>query len=398
MSTSRFLYFSVFLVSQIIILSISQALADSSLLANSNNRFASDIYKKMESGVDNLFFSPYSIGTALQLAGNGAKDNTRKQILSALHIDDTNNFLANALHLNEKLANTDVVTFTIANSLWAEQSYGIVESYINESEKYFKSEVRKVDFKGNPDNERLAINSWVSDKTKNKINDLLAPRTITRDTRVVLANAVYFLGKWAHQFNPEATHPSNFYINPEEKVQAQFMAQTRSFNFYEDDKVQVVQLPYEGGSFVMEIFLPKANLKDIESIMYENKALKWIAELKPVNVSVQIPRFKSESSFSLVDVLIKLGITDAFKFGVADFSGISNNKELVISDVIHKAFVEVGEKGTEAAAATAVIMEARGALIKTEKPKVFRADRPFIYQIRHIPTDSKLFLGRLNRP
>ncbi len=359
--------------------------------------FSRKLYRELRSHSEHFMFSPYSISAAMLMTLPGAKGETRAQLATALEVQNSDEYLEQSRILTKKLESHSI-TFTVANSLWGEQSYGIQDSYIDTVKRYFRSEVTKVDFKNNPGEQRLLINRWVSDKTNDKINDLLGEAAVKSETRIILTNAVYFLGKWKSVFDADDTRPGDFHVTTSMSLPARFMSQTKDFKYYEDDSVQVLQLPYEGEEFAMEIFLPKGTLADIEEKFLEGKSTHWLNNVTTKRVLAQIPRFKAESSLGLVETLSNLGIKNAFIDGVADFSGISNNRELFISDVVHKTFIEVGEKGTEAAAATAVIMGIRSAMqLNQEKPILFRADKPFVYQIRHLASNTIIFLGRLNK-
>jgi serpin B len=335
----------------------------------------------------------------MQMTIPGAVGNTREQILSALKIDNQDSTFKNSQSLQETLKNDQSVSCTVANSLWINNKFAVQDEYIKTVKEYFSSEVFQSDFTYKPDKERLKINSWVSNKTNDKINDILAPGTVASSTRLILVNAIYFLGKWANEFNPESTRTSDFFVSPNEKISTKFMSQTAQYPYFEDNQLQMLSLPYSGNTFVMDILLPKTDLSSLEQNITVDYYNSINLQLNKRKVTAQIPKFKSELSFNLSQSLSSLGIKDAFQYGLADFSKISDSKDLYISDVIHKAFIEVGEKGTEAAAATAIIMRV-GSIrpVDEDKPILFRADKPFMYVIRHTPTDTIVFMGRIKNP
>jgi serpin B len=261
-------------------------------------------------------------------------------------------------------------------------------------EKYYKGGFNEVDYIADPEGARIKINDWVSRETKEKIKDILNPGDITRLTRLVLTNAIYFKGKWQTEFNKNLTNDEYFYLINGQKTKVKMMYQKNTFNYYENNDLQLLEIPYKGNKISMVIILPKVGkFKTVENIMDEKKLQEWLKNAMGTEVKAYIPRFKFTQSFDLSKNLSDMGMEDAFS-AAADFSGINGKKNLYISEVIHKAFVEVNEEGTEAAAATAVVLDTKTLI----EELVFKADHPFIFLIRDKETGSILFMGRVMDP
>jgi serpin B len=294
-----------------------------------------------------------------------------------------------------------------ANALWAEKSYKLLEDYLKTVEKFYQGKATNVGFIDPSEREKavLLINSWVSEKTNGKIKEIITPQSVSKLTRLILTNAIYFKGNWKLQFDKNLTKDEDFKVSAEKKVKVPMMRMgMKGFNEYsefrytETDELQALELPYEE-ELSMLILLPKKDLKNVE----KNLTLKKIVEIKKgmrlTPVDLYLPRFKFETAYSLNQVFPGMGMPTAFSDS-ADFSGIDGTKKLKISDVIHKAFVEVNEEGTEAAAVTAIQERAIVSVHppKIKKPVIFRADHPFIFIIQHNKTDAILFMGRFYEP
>jgi serpin B len=253
-----------------------------------------------------------------------------------------------------------------------------------------------VDFVTETEKTRQKINRWVEDKTNDKIKNLIPEGALNAMTRLVLTNAIYFKGDWASQFDKDDTEDADFFVSPEKTVTASLMYQKEEFKYAENELLQILQLPYKGDDLSMLVLLPKEKigLADLEKELTADKLTEWQKRMYEQEIEVYLPKFKMTSQFSLSETLKKMGMSDAFDPGKADFSGMTGNKDLFISAVLHKAFVEVNEKGTEAAAATGVMMQLSMAL---DEP-VFRADHPFIFMIQDNKTGSILFVGRVMDP
>lgn len=377
---------------------------DKDLVVEGNHKFAFDLYSQVGKGDGNLFFSPFSISTALAMTYAGARGNTEAQMAQTLH------FLLSQEHLHpaysglmqELQAQQTQSGFelSIANALWGQSGYEFRKEFMDITAEYYDAGFKEVDFVKDTEQARETINRWVEAKTRDKIKELIKPAILTDLTRLVLTNAIYFKGKWMSQFKKEMTRPEPFELMSGEKIEVPMMNQTRELNYSEDETAQILEMPYEGNQLSMVIFLPKEKkgVKDLESLLGAETFKDWVSALHKQDVIVSLPKFKMTFEFFLNEALKALGMTDAFDTELADFSGMTPDPVgLYISEVIHKAFVDVNEEGTEAAAATAVVMVRMTAALPDPKP-VFRADHPFIFIIRVQNSDSILFIGRVMDP
>jgi serpin B len=247
---------------------------------------------------------------------------------------------------------------------------------------------------------RVTINQWVEDKTRHKITDLIGPGVLNALTRMVLVNAIYFKGTWATPFPASATRPARFYARPNRTLTVPFMHQHGSFRYGENDQLQILALPYAGQQLEMLVLLPRSRdgIASLESSLTPVSLAAWTAGMRQHEVNVAVPRFKVSSGISLAETLKAMGLNDAFDPSRADFSGLDGRARwLYLSAVLHKAYVEVNEQGTEAAAATAVVVGVRSVMRK-DPPREFRADHPFVFLIRDVKTASILFAGRVTTP
>jgi serpin B len=381
---------------------------DLKVVSQGINKFSFDLYKKLkdkdkdkekgENKEENLFYSPASISIALAMTYAGARGNTEKQMANVLNFTLSQDRLHPAYSkLIENLKSNKDYELSIANALWLQKDYKYLQDFLNTMEKYYKGGFNEVDYKTNPEGARIKINDWVSKETKEKIKDILNPGDITGLTRLVLTNAIYFKGKWQTEFDKMATRDEDFYLINRQKTKVKMMYQKNTFNYYENDDLQLLEMPYKGNTISMVIILPKVGkFKTVENMMDEKKLQEWLKNAIKTKVKVYIPRFKFTQRFDLSKNLSDMGMKDAFSPAAADFSGINGEKnDLYITSVIHKAFVEVNEEGTEAAAATAIVMDTKALLIEE---LVFKADHPFIFLIRDKETGSILFMGRVMDP
>ena len=370
-------------------------------LVNGNNSFAFDLYRQIESSEGNLFFSPYSISSALAMTYAGARGNTEKEMAKTLKFTDQQKlhpaFSDLAVRLN-KVQEGGHIELSIANSLWPQAEYEFLDSYLELTKAYYGVAITPVDYKNSTEAARQMINHWVEDKTKQKIKDLIKPGVLDPLTRLVLANAIYFKGNWKTQFQPDRTKDAPFHVSPTRVVQVPMMSQKENYNYADLGTLSMIELPYIGEELAMIILLPKENdgIDELESGLSAESLVQMRDELRNREILVYLPKFKMTSGFRLDKNLISMGMADAFNPRKADFSGMDGRPDwLYIGAVIHKAFVEVNEEGTEAAAATAVVMKARGL---PKPPPVFRADHPFIFLIHQKRTGSILFMGRVTDP
>ena len=368
-------------------------------LIDGNNKFAVKLYEQLQQQEGNLFFSPYSISTALSMTYAGAKNKTEDEMATTLHFDLPQKQLYpafNALAQALKSSKNSGSELNIANSLWVQQDYKFLDSFMNTIKTNYGPVLFNVNFKTSYEKIRVEINTWVEKQTNAKITNLIPAKILNDMTRMVLVNAIYFKGLWKHQFNKDYVRIRPFKLISGEEIQVQMMYQNENFKYTKSSDIKVLELPYIGNKLSMLVILPENNekLSEIEKMITVKNIDLWVANLKEEKVDVYMPKFKLTSQFRLDHVLSSMGMVEAFGQD-ADFSGMDGTKNLFISAVLHKAFINVDEKGTEAAAATAVIMEQKCAAMD---PTVFNANHPFIFLIRQNKTGSILFIGRVMNP
>lgn len=376
-------------------------------LVEANNQFALDFYanlKDKEAG-KNIFFSPYSISTALTMTYEGARGETASEIKSVFRFpkdDKVRRSSVAAVHnrLNKKDAGYKLHT---ANALWAQESYQLRNEFTEAVENFYGGKVTSLDFTNATEESRKMINSWVEDKTNNKIKNLFPRNSLSSQTRLVLTNAIYFKGDWVKQFEKSNTRDEDFRVSQTQEVKVPMMRRAGSgseFSYAETDTLQILEMLYEGEELSMLVLLPKnddlVSLDD--SLTVENLA-QWRNRLEKQRVDVYMPKFTFDSKYSLNENLKEMGMPLAFtppspEEG-ADFSGISGRRDLYIDLVVHQAFVDVNEEGTEATAATGV---EGGATSVGPMVPVFRADHPFIFLIQEKETGNILFMGKVANP
>jgi len=370
-------------------------------IADSNNVFAFKLYNEVRRSEDNenLFFSPFSISTALAMTYAGAKNETEKQMSHTLHFSlDQNTFHKNYKNYLEKIGSDtgkDLV-MGIANSLWIANSLKLLPSFSGIVNTDYKSAAKNVDF-SNTEQTRQEINSWVEQKTNNKIKGLIKPRILDADTKLVLVNAIYFNGKWKTPFPKDSTKNEKFHKTYSGNVKVNFMHNTAHYKYYHDDTLKAIDIPYADGKISMIVLLPQ-DRDDIDTI--ENKLnyryySKIVSSMSQQKIVLALPKFKTTAEFELADELSNMGMPIAFSSS-ANFKGMSD-ESLCISHVIHKAFIDVTEEGTEAAAATAVNMKML-MVMRAPVSISFIANHPFIFVIRDNATGSILFMGKIMDP
>lgn len=408
---------------------------ETKLLAEGNNRFALQLYQKLQDEKGNLFFSPYSISTAMVMTYAGARGATQEQMAQVLCLptarhaaqppsaggqgiasDDGGATGAGALQprkplTREELAQVfgktikdlnsrgggDKYELRVANALWGQKDYKFLAAFVGSVESQYGGALQNVDFVSAAEQARQTINAWVAKQTNDKIKDLIGPGVLDAMTRLVLTNAIYFKGNWASRFKKDRTQDQPFTLLDGTKVQVPMMNQQTRFGYAETEMLQVLEMPYKGEELSMVILLPKKTdgIKALELGLTSESFSKWVGAIRRREVVVSMPRFKMTSRFSLAQVLQSMGMADAFS-DKADFSGMTGSRNLFISAVVHQAYVDVNEEGTEAAAATGVAM--RLTSVGPDDTPVFRADHPFLFLIRDKTTGSILFLGRVLNP
>ena len=365
------------------------------------NAFAFDIFREVhEVNEDNLFISPYSIFTALAMTYEGARGETADEMANVLSVEQDNESFHSYMKNLYEVLNTKNAEYNIstANALWVKENFQLLEAYLTIIQEYYGGDATEVDY-SNPVEAAAIINQWVENQTNGLIKDLITADAISPLTALILTNAIYFKGIWETQFDPVNTTNRTFEVSAGTSIEAPTMNLVGTedvFYYTETDDLQILELPYTGDNISMIILLPKNNdlspvINTIESDMFS----EWIGSMVETNVDIYLPKFKVETSYSLSDYLIELGMNISFTSS-ADFSGITGGRDLFISKVIHKAFIDVNEEGTEAAAATAVIMELT--VNDGSSRIVFDCNHPFMYLIQHKQTGTILFMGSINDP
>jgi serine protease inhibitor len=372
-------------------------------LVEGNTAFAFDLYARLKKQPGNLFFSPYSISTCLSAVYAGARGDTEKQMTQTLHLQPGQ--LSSAMgrlkrELND-IGKENGIELSVADALWTQTGHPFLPDFLKIVESEFQANLKQADFKTGAESAKDEINRWISQKTHEKIRDLLPPRSLGPQTKIVLANAVYFKSAWSKPFEKSATKSLPFHLTPSTEVRAAFMNHIDSVKYMENADFQAIELPYGkpkqelamlallprqiGGSGQLESRLNPALLRNLDS------------QFKSQRVEIFFPKFKLDSSCSLKNVLSEMGMPAAFT-PAANFSGIDGTRQLFLSFVFHKAWCDVNEEGTEAAAATVSGLAGSARREPLPPPPVFRADHPFLFMIRDMHTGSILFIGRVTDP
>ncbi|XP_067223916.1 leukocyte elastase inhibitor-like isoform X2 [Chanodichthys erythropterus] len=374
-------------------------------LSAAQTRFALNLFQKIRDGnaSGNVFYSPLSISAALSMLSLGAGGNTASQMTRTLQFPEAEGEIHAGFTklLSEMNKAGAPYALSLANRLYGEQSCRFVEKFLSDTKSLYQAELETVNFIGQADAARVNINSWVEKQTQEKIKDLLAKGDVNSLTKLVLVNAIYFKGNWERKFRKKHTRDDQFKLNKNESKPVRMMSQKAKFPlaFIPEMNCQILELPYVGKELSMLIMLPNTmeddttGLQKLESALTYENFMEWTRPdmMDLLEVKVSLPRFKMEETYNMNDLLISLGMVDAFDLQKADFTGISPSEDLVLSKVVHKSFVEVNEEGTEAAAAT-------GAVVANCLPTRFCANHPFLFFIRHNPSKSVLFCGRVCSP
>ncbi|XP_008259664.2 serpin B4 [Oryctolagus cuniculus] len=366
---------------------------------------------------ENVFYSPFSIISALSMLFLGTRENTAQQIAKVLHLqEDTENTKDTAsthhversenVHLQfQKLLNelnkpTDAYELKIANKFYGEKTFPFLQEYLDDINKYYLANAESVDFANAAEESQKKINSWVESQTNGKIKNLFPSGTLNSTTILVLVNAIYFKGEWDEKFNKEKTKEDKFWLNKNTSKPVQMMKQRNHFNFalLEDVQAKILEIPYKGKDLSMIVLLPNEidGLQKLEEQLTAEKLIKWMSSqnMKKTYVKLHLPKFKIEEKYELSSVLEAMGVVDAFSPQNANLSGMSEHQGLVVSKVLHKSFVELAEEGTEAAAATGMVIRVTSAQMHEE----FFCDHPFLFLIKQNKTNSILFFGRFSSP
>lgn len=367
-------------------------------LGPSNNRFAFDMYKGLLDQEGTVFFSPYSIYSALQMTADGAKGKTATEMQQVLYSKDNLACIHNDISKSQQRYNSLLATgdsIHVANSLWIQNSFPLNSSFVNQVKNNYQASISEMDFIKNAEGERKKINEWVEEQTNKRIKELLAQGMVTPGTKLVLVNTIWLKAKWLTPFDHDNTREDIFHAQAMD-IKKPFMHMTTGVNYAEDENMQLIELPYKSQKLSMLVLLPvKGHEKIVADKLNADQLVNWIGAMKMERTAIGLPKFKLNSSFNLNEMLKRLGMKTSFTDD-ADFSGISKTG-LKISEVIHKAFIEVDEAGTEAAAATAVVMVATG-MAHPQPYKTFKADRPFVFFLYDKEAKTILFMGKLDKP
>lgn len=393
---------SVLLMLAVTVSALAQppAKPDVASLVQGNNAFALALYNQVRGGSGNLFFSPYSISNALAMTYAGARGATAAEMARALHFTlPVDRFHPAFRELIMELNGHGLpreYQLVVSNALWGQRG-DFLPDFLQLVKTYYGSGIKQADFRIDPEGARLNINRWVASQTADKIKDLLAKGDVTRDARLILTNTIYFKGSWLQQFEPMATRPADFFVTPSDTVSVPLMHRVGHYPYADAGSFQALALPYEGEEVQMLVLLPKRKdgLAELEQSLTTEKLADTVAQLKDAEVAVALPKFKLTARMDLQPALSDLGMPIAFT-EQADFSGMNGRRDLAITKVVHQAYVDVDESGTEAAAATAVVISRTS--IQPTPPITFRADHPFVFAIRDVRTGSLLFVGRLANP
>jgi serpin B len=381
--------------------------SEQALLVEGNSAFAFELYQALKGNEGNIFYSPYSISLAAAMTYAGARNETAEQMADTLHfllgqdkLHPAFNWLDAELASRGKgAAGKDGKGFklNIVNAMWGQKDYEFLPAFLDVLAENYGAGLRILDFITQAEESRLAINKWVSDQTEGCIKDLIPPGVINEITRLVLTNAIYFNAAWENPFNKNGTADGLFYLLDGGQVTVPMMRQMESFGYADGEGYQAVELPYDGNELSMVILFPASgNFQAFEEGLQSQQVSDIISGLQLTEVALTMPKFEFDSAFSLTDTLAGMGMPDAFSLGEADFSGMTGNRELFISDVVHKAFISVDEAGTEAGAATAWIGAPSA---PPPEPHVqVTIDRPFMFLIRDIKTGAIIFIGRVLNP
>jgi serpin B len=378
-------------------------------LAQDNTGFALSFYDRIRDKEGNIIFSPISLSLALSMTLAGAESLTERGMIDALQLSLPESEIYPAFNgllleikksQNKTMEGSDGNQFqlNIANSLWGQAGYEFETDFLDTLAKNFGAGMNIVDYKTNPEESREIINQWVEEETEQKIQDLIPPGAIDTLTRLILANAIYFKGSWQMPFSENGTEKAPFYMPDGSEVEVDMMQLFgENLRYYRAEDFQAFDLPYLSNDFSMRVILPdKEAFLKLEEELTANILTDIDDNIRSQRVNLRMPKFDYESTVNANDPLIAMGMSDAFDPNTADFSGINQANELFITDVLHKATITVDEEGTEAAAATAVIMGLKS--MAPEDPVELTVDRPFLFFIQHHPTGTILFFGRVVQP
>lgn len=371
--------------------------------ASSVNKFTFSLYKyyAQQNRGNNLFLSPYSVSSALSMTYAGAKGATEAEIGKVLFIDRSIHRSMAALINDINSAPTETAKVSTANAIWPAKQEKLLNGFIGIIKNYYSGSLNRINYIAGPEKARKTINNWVEKHTEEKIKDLIPEGVLTKDTPMVLTNAVYFKSDWLDKFEAHDSLVMPFWIDKEKSIPTIMMKRTgENVKYLRTEMAEIVELPYKDNLFSMLLILPdkQTDIVEIEKNLTHSALTEWTSLLSGKKIRLTIPKFKMEQSFELKKALIEMGMPSAFETQSADFSGINGKHNMYIGNVIHKTFVEVSEEGTEAAAASAVIMMKTSMPVDQKDIVEFKADRPFIFMIIENKTGAILFIGHYSHP
>jgi serpin B len=378
--------------------------AQTQALVDGNTAFALELYAQLKTNQGNLFFSPYSISTALAMTYAGARGDTEKQMGRVLHFNQpqrwTRLLFGDLQRQLTEAGQRKGIELSIANALWAQKDHPFLPEFLTISRDRYQADVHQVDFETAAESAVDGINRWVAERTKEKIQSVLSPRSLDGATRLVIADAIYFKGTWAKQYDKALTYAQPFHISAALQKDTPLMHHLDEVRYMENREFQAVELPYQGGELSMVILLPREinACGELEDTLTPALLARSLEQMKTQEVEILVPRFKLESKFKLKQPVAGMGMSDAFDGKKADFSGMDGSRLLFITEVFHNAWGEVNEEGTEAAAVTAAPVAYGVVGEALPLPAVLRADHPFIFFIRDTRSGTLLFVGRLTDP
>jgi serine protease inhibitor len=370
-------------------------------VVNANNQFAFELYSELNKvEEENIFYSPYSISVALAMTYEGAKGKTADEMKSVFHYPEKEILRPNSAAIYNGLNKVNqAYELMTGNALWVQEDYPFLEDYKNNVEEFYGGKAAVVNFITETEKSRLTINAFIEEQTNNKIKNLIPQNKLSSLTKLVITNAIYFKGDWEWEFDKSDTIDQDFKITSEKIVKTPMMhmvPEKIEFNYVELGDLQILELPYKGEKISMLILLPKENLESIDSDLNPEKLKEWKSQMQETKLDkIYFPKFEFDSKYFMKDTLSAMGMPTAFNDTSADFSGMTETGNLYIDSVIHQSYVKVDEEGTEAAAATAVIMVAKSSPMPS---KIFKADHPFIFIIQEKETGNILFMGRVTDP
>ncbi len=382
----------------ILVMNLSFAKAQENLTTESINKLSFRLFEQFDSKKENTFYSPLSIYSAVSMIYAGSEDSTKIEIAQFLGLPKENNIHQELKKIVDASAIERELTLLNSNSIWLQKKIKVEKDYLTLLEQYYSAKVSNVNFKDEKDREkaRIEINDLVKTQTNGNILDLIPKGILDESTVMILINAVYFNAIWNTEFLPEKTEKDKFYTLTGDSVPCMLMNTRIVLNYYEDEQMQVVEIPYQNNKASMLVFLPKEDQQTDFNNFNFNYLSKVQSSFKHRDVIISLPKFKIETNYELGEYFKKMGMNSAFAT-TADFSGITKSKNLIIDKILHKSVLEVSEKGTEAASSTAII-SMRSTKIGNQEPVNFKANRPFYFIINEKPRNLILFMGYLARP